>query len=283
MKRGVVLRVLGDRAQVRSGDDEILSLRPKGVLREGGLLAGDEVECSGEHITAVGPRRNELGRPPVANADLLLAVATLRDPAVKQADVDRLLLQAAAIELPSVIVLNKADLATPQELDDFAQPYRAAGYRVLEATARRGEGVAGIRAALPEGLSVLAGPSGVGKSSLLTALIGIAVEVGEISARLRRGRHTTRSATLYELAAGKFIADTPGFSALELPDVAPLRLRELYPEFQGRLCRFGDCVHRSEPDCGVREAVAAHEIDQGRYERYRQYLAELEGRPPQWH
>ncbi len=283
MKRGVVLRVLGDRAQVRSSDDEILSLRPKGVLRQGGLLAGDEVECSGEHITAVKPRRNALGRPPVANADLLLTVVTIRDPSVQQADVDRLLLQAEAIGLTTLIVLNKADLATRQELEGFAQPYRAAGYRVLETAAGLGQGVGEIRAALPVGLSVLAGPSGVGKSSLLTALIGVAVEVGTISERLRRGRHTTRSATLYEVADGRFIADTPGFSALELPDVAPLRLRELYPEFQGRLCRFGDCVHRAEPDCGVREAVAAHEIDQGRYERYRQYLGELEGRPPQWH
>ncbi len=282
MTHGVVLRVLGDRAQVRSGE-EILSLRPKGVLRDGGLLAGDQVEISGEHITKVTPRRNELGRPPVANVSLLLIVATLRDPAVLPSDVDRLLLQAAAIALPAVLVLNKSDLATPAERAAFAAPYRAAGYEVMETEAVRCEGVVALRAALPSGLSVLAGPSGVGKSSLLTALTDIAVEVGAISARLRRGRHTTRSATLYEIGGGRLLADTPGFSALELPNVASGRLRELYPEFQERECRFSDCVHRAEPDCGVRAAVACGLIDQGRYERYLRFLEEIEGRPPQWH
>ncbi len=282
MKLGVVLRVLGDRAQVRSGE-EILSLRPKGVLRDGGLLAGDEVEISGEHITKVRPRRNELGRPPVANASLLLVVATLRDPAVQPSDVDRLLLQAAAVGLPAVLVLNKSDLATAEQLCEFAAPYRAAGYAVVETEAICREGVAQVRGALPQGLAVLAGPSGVGKSSLLTALTDIAVEVGAISARLRRGRHTTRSATLYELGEGRLVADTPGFSALELPLVQPWRLRDLYPEFGGRECRFSDCVHRAEPDCGVRDAVDRGLIDQGRYERYLRFLAEIEGRPPQWH
>ena len=277
-----MLQVLGDRAQVRCGQD-ILSLRPKGVLRQGGLLAGDEVEISGEHITRVVPRRNELGRPPVANANLLLVVATLHDPAVQSSDVDRLLLQAAAIDLRTLLILNKCDLAEPEERAAFAAPYRAAGYRVLETAAIRHDGVVDVREALPRGLSVLAGPSGVGKSSLLSALTDVAVEVGAISARLRRGRHTTRSATLYEIGDGRMLADTPGFSALELPEVPPLRLRELYPEFQGLACRFGDCIHRAEPDCGVREAVGRGLIDAGRYARYCRFLVEIEGRPPQWH
>jgi len=282
VKSGVVLRALGDRAQVRSGAD-ILSLRPKGILRQGGLLAGDVVEILGEHITKVVPRRNELGRPPVANVNLLVVVATLRDPAVQPSDVDRLMLQAAAIELGALLILNKCDLAGPEEHAAFAAPYRAAGYQVLETAAIRGDGVAAVRAALPSGLSVLAGPSGVGKSSLLAALTDIAVEVGAISARLRRGRHTTRSATLYEIGEGRMLADTPGFSALELPEVPPVRLRDLYPEFRGVVCRFGDCVHRAEPDCGVREAVDLGRIDEGRYARYCRFLAEIEGRPPQWH
>ncbi len=282
MKSGVVLRVLGDRAQVRSGE-EVLSLRPKGVLRADGLLAGDEVEISGEHITKVLGRRNQLGRPPVANASLLLVVATLRDPPVQPSDVDRILLQAAAIDLPAAIVVNKRDLATPEELSEFAAPYRNAGYEVLETATIRREGIAELQAILPQGLSVLAGPSGVGKSSLLSALTDIAVDVGAVSARLRRGRHTTRSATLYEIGEGRLLADTPGFSALELPNVPAAKLRDLYPEFQDRECRFNDCVHRAEPDCGVREALGLGLIDEGRYERYCRFLAELEGRPPQWH
>lgn len=282
MKHAVVLQVLGDRARVRSGEDT-LSLRPKGMLRQGGLLAGDEVEICGEHITKVESRRNELGRPPVANASLLLVVATLRDPVVQSADVDRLLLQAAAIELPALLILQKCDLVPATERIAFAAPYLAAGYEVHQTSIIFNDGVDALRMRLPQGIAVLAGPSGVGKSSLFQALTAIAVEVGGISPRLRRGRHTTRSATLYEIGEGRLLADTPGFSALELPQLPPDRLRDLYPEFQGFSCRFSDCVHRAEPDCDVRDAVARGAIDRGRYERYCRFLAELEGRPPKWH
>jgi len=277
----VVLEVLGDRARVRTGDD-IVSLRPKGVLRHEGLLAGDDVALDGEHIISVAPRRSVLGRPPVANATELLVVATLRDPVVQPGDVDRLLLQASAAGLAALVVLNKCDLASPAELAAYARPYRAAGYRVLETVAPRHVGVDRLRDGLEAGLSVLAGPSGVGKSSLLRALADVAAKVGTISPRLRRGRQTTRTATLHDLGGGRLLADTPGFSALELPDVPWRDLRLLYPEFSGLECRFADCVHRLEPDCAVQEAVREGRVDSGRYERYLRFLEEMEGRPPKW-
>ena len=279
---GIVLRAFGDRTLVESLG-EVHTLRPKGLLRTEGLLAGDRVECDGEHITKLLPRQNQLGRPPVANAAVVLVVVCLRDPAVAQVDIDRLILQAAVQELRTIVVLNKADLCAREEKEAFLDPYRRAGYAVAETAARVGQGIAELQALLPPGIAVLAGPSGVGKSSILKALIGIDVKVSSISERLHRGRHTTRAATLYSLGAGRLLADTPGFSALELPEVEARELKRYYPEFRGSLCRFGDCVHRAEPDCSVQEAVQEGTIDRGRYERYLDFLQELEGRPKRWH
>lgn len=281
MKSGVVLRVYGDRALVRC-DRELAELRPKGTLRKDGLLAGDAVDVLGEHIVAVHPRENELGRPPVANASILLAIAAVREPAVSPGDLDRMLLQSEAQRLAPLVVLNKCDLSTEDELAAYSRPYEAAGYPVVRISTRRGDGIEELRRALPEGIAVLAGPSGVGKSSILRSLTGEDVEIGRMTQKLQRGRHTTRAATLYEVSAGRMIADTPGFSDLDLPDVAPERLAQLYPEMEDLGCRFADCWHRAEPDCAVIRAVAEGRLDVGRYRRYLEFLTELEGRPRRW-
>ncbi len=281
MKSGVVLRVYGDRALVRCGQ-ELAELRPKGSLRKEGLLAGDAVEVLGEHIVTVRPRENELGRPPVANASILLAIAAVREPAVSQGDLDRMLLQSEAQQLAPLVVLNKCDLSTEDELAAYSRPYAAAGYPVVRVSTRSGDGIEELRHALPEGIAVLAGPSGVGKSSILRALTGEDVEIGRMTHKLQRGRHTTRAATLYEVSPGRMIADTPGFSDLDLPGVAPERLAQFYPEMEDLGCRFADCWHRAEPDCAVIRAVAEGRLDVGRYRRYLEFLTELEGRPRRW-
>ncbi len=278
----MVLRVYGDRALVRSTEG-LAEYRPKGSLRKDGLLAGDRVTVQGEHVVAVHARLSQLGRPPVANASILLAVTCVRDPAVSQGDLDRLLLQAEAQALTTLVVLNKCDLIAAEEAQDYLRPYRAAGYTALRVSTRTGEGIGDLRTALPPGIAVLAGQSGVGKSSILGSLTGDDVEIGRITEKLRRGRHTTRAATLYEAGPGRLIADTPGFSDLDLPDIPPERLPMLYPEMQGRGCRFADCRHRAEPDCAVIAAVGEGRLDAGRYRRYLEFLAEIEGRPKRWH
>lgn len=280
--RGLVLRAFGDRVQVLTASGEA-AYRPKGTLRQDGIVAGDRVQVEGEHVTSVETRRNRLGRPPVANVDILLAVVTLREPEVSASDLDRLLLQAEAEGLTSLVVVNKADLAESAEIDRFLGPYVQAGYPAVRTAVRQEGGTDALRAELPEGLAVLAGPSGVGKSSLLKALTGVAAEVGGMSHRLGRGRHTTRAATLYEMGRDRFLADTPGFSALDLPEVEPRALAGLYPDFPQAVCRFTDCLHRAEPDCGVREAARSGRLDPGRYARYLMFLAEIEGRPKKWH
>lgn len=278
----MVLRVFGDRALVRSGDD-LATYRPKGALRHEGLLAGDRVTLEGEHITSVLPRQNKLGRPPVANVRILLAVASVVDPAMSNGDCDRILLQAEAAGLEPLLVLNKADITPSQELDRYAEPYRRAGYPVIYTSATKETGLLALRQGLPVGLAAMAGPSGVGKSSLLRGLSDYDVAVAAVSPRLRRGRHTTRASTVFDLGEGKLLADTPGFSALELPEVEPRELSSLYPEMRRYSCRFADCLHRTEPDCAVQSALERGEIEGERYRRYLQFLHELEGRPKRWH
>lgn len=279
---GIVLRAFGDRVQVETSVD-VGAYRPKGSLRQEGIFAGDRVTVEGEHIVALGERRNRLGRPPVANVDIVLAVVTLHEPEMSPQDLDRLLLQSEAAQLRSLVVLNKSDLCHGTEAEEFLAPYRHAGYDAVQTVGRSAGSAAELRATLPPGLAVLAGPSGVGKSSLLRQLTGEDVEVGEVSQRLGRGRHTTRAATLYRLGGGRWIADTPGFSALDLPAVEARDLARLYPEFADAKCRFTDCVHRREPDCAVLAALAEGLVDRGRYARYLTFLEEIEGRPKRWH
>jgi ribosome biogenesis GTPase len=241
-------------------------------------------------IDRVLPRATLLRRPPVANADTVVAVVSWERPPFSAAFVDRMVLAAALEGCGAVVCLNKCDLLSPEAARAAAEalrPFSAAGYPTLQVSAARGDGVEGLRALLRGHLAVLAGPSGSGKSSLLSALVPArARRAGALSRRSGRGRHTTRSVELLPLPGGGqgFVADTPGFSRLTLDAADPEDLPLLYPDFSphAAACRFRGCLHDAEPECGVRAAVAAGAVDAGRYERYRALLAELRARPPRW-
>lgn len=254
-------------------------------------LAGDRVECRalGEgrgRIEAVLPRDRVLERPPVANCDHVLLVVSWDAPPFSPAFVDRVLIDAAAHGCAATICLNKADMLVDgvrETAETALAAWRRAGFSALVASAVAGEGLDAVSAALTGRLTVLAGPSGAGKSRLLQALVPERPRrSGELSARSRRGRHTTRAVDLLPLSGGGWVADTPGFSRLSLEGVGPEELAGLYPEFAtpADACRFRGCRHASEPDCAVRAAAEAGELDAGRYARYLQLLAELESRRP---
>ncbi len=251
-----------------------------------GVLAGDRVLCrdvgDGEGaIEAVASRRSALARPPVANVDLVAVVVAWREPLFSAAFVDRLLLEAGVQGCAAVLCVNKADRLEPADRDlvaDAVAPYARAGYPVCLVSAVTGEGVPALRAELTGHLTVAAGPSGAGKSRLLGALVPERPpRSGEVSRRAGRGRHTTRHVELLALPGGGWVADTPGFSRLEVDEMEPEELAGYYPEFAacGERCRFRGCLHDREPDCGVRAAVAAGVIDAGRHERYLGLLGEL--------
>ena len=257
------------------------------------VLAGDRVRYSrlpdGEGaVDAVLPRRSLLLRPAIANADHVLVVVAWESPPFSAAFVDRVLILAALSGCAASLVCNKGDTldaAQSAAAEAALLPYRAAGYAALVVSAVTQRGMDGLHALLADRLTVLAGPSGSGKSRLIAALCpDRPPRSAEVSERGGRGRHTTRSVELLPLPGGGWVADTPGFSRLDFPDLAPEDLPGLYPEFGPYLdgCRFRGCGHDTEPDCVVRDAVAARAIDRGRYERYRQLLAELRARRPRW-
>ncbi len=265
-------------------DDEVweCSLRGKFRLDKTEVLVGDTVAVKPRHddvgvIEKVYPRKNALLRPPVANVDQALIVFAVREPDITPMLLDRFLVQSEHSGVEPVICLNKTDLSDGDHLE-MADLYRRAGYNVLETSVYQDKGVDSLRELLKGKISVLAGPSGAGKSSLLNAVQpGLSLKTGEVGKKIKRGRHTTRHVELLSLSGGGLVADTPGFSQLYLPDIKKEGLSLYFPEMERLLgnCRFNGCLHVSEPDCAVKEAVDNSEIHPLRYSHYLQFLDEI--------
>ncbi|HUW64905.1 MAG TPA: ribosome small subunit-dependent GTPase A [Spirochaetia bacterium] len=266
-------------------DDRTVRCSARGRLkhRREGLLVGDRVVITPltpatAVVESIGPRCSELLRPPVANADLAVLVQAAGEPAPSPALLDRMLIQAQVAGLAVLILWNKADLDRDLALE-LSHCYRSAGFTTWLTSTVTGEGVADLKHALAGRVSVIAGPSGAGKTSLLNAVTGgLTLKTQAVSARSQRGRHTTRLTELLPLEGGGMVADTPGFTSLQLPSLKKTGLREFYPEY-GPLepgCFFRGCLHDQEPVCAVKKALDEGKLDRGRYERYRMFLAELE-------
>jgi len=286
MPEGTVVKAYGGFYYVREGERlwECV-LRGRFRLEKKQVLVGDRVIFTARQedagvIEQLLPRRTELVRPPVANVDRAVIVISGREPEPNPLLLDRFLIQVAAAGVRPMICLNKIDLPAAGA-EELIAVYRRAGYPVFATSALRGTGIGELREALAGGISVLAGPSGVGKSSLLNALHpGWMLKTGAVSRRLGRGRHTTRHVELLALPEGGLVADTPGFTSLNLPPMTRQELAACYPEMERYRsgCRFTGCLHAKEPDCAVKEAVAAGEIAPLRYENYLVLLQEVAAR-----
>ena len=258
--------------------DTLYTCRARGLFRRRGItpVAGDMVEfspCVDDGVGAVEevlPRKNVLIRPPVANIDVLVLVASVCQPRTNTLVLDKMIALAEKQDIEPIVVINKSDLGDPEELEHI---YRSTGLDCYVVSATDPTTVEPLRHRLSGLVSVFAGNSGVGKSSILNALDpNLVLETAEISQKLGRGRHTTRTATLYHLSEG-FVADTPGFSSLDLEQVNPIdkdELEDCFREFAPYIgkCRFIGCAHYREPDCAVRQAVEAGEISRSRYDSY---------------
>lgn len=263
--------------------------------RGGQVAVGDRVRVErlpdgACRIRELLPRKSALSRLGVArrreqviaaNVDQIVAVLSVARPDPDFSMLDRLLVLGELNRLAATVVANKVDLLRPGEgLPTGFEPYRAAGYRVLSTSAERSDGLAELRARLVDRVSVLTGPSGTGKSSLLNALDpGLSLRIGRVGTRKGRGRHTTVSAALYPFPPGGYVADTPGLQYLALWEADPADLSDAFPEFRELApgCRFADCRHRAEPACAVCAAVEAGEVARSRYESYLALVAEAEG------
>lgn len=254
----------------------VVECRARGIFRKRRItpVAGDAVRVETEGgapvIAEILPRKNVFVRPPVANVDQMFLVASTVQPSPSTLVLDKLSAIAVDGGAQPVLIITKTDLGDAKVLADC---YARSGLPVLRVNAKTGEGVEAVRARLQGKLSVFCGNSGVGKSTLLSALLpGQTLETGEISRKLGRGRHTTREVTLYETDGG-LVADTPGFASLDMERAAYIpkeNLQFAFPEIARHFgqCRFTGCSHTAETGCAVRAALNAGEIDPTRYESY---------------
>lgn len=267
-----------------AGEGEKRRCRARGMVKRefGGVLVGDRVLYSplGADegvIEKILPRGTQLVRPPVANVDQALLVFSLVSPDFHPRFVDKVLLSVLQAGLNPVFAITKVDLASSEIFETVSRPYRQNGYRVIGVATKQGIGVDEVRVELAGKVSVFTGPSGAGKSTLANAIVpGLGLKMGEVSAKIGRGKHTTRHVELFSLDGNSFIADAPGFSQLSL-DIPSAELRLWFPEFQSpaEACLYRGCLHYQETDCGVKEAVQSGLIEQVRYDSYRDLLVEL--------
>lgn len=251
-------------------------------------LVGDMVTIDkiAEHpptgnIVRLHERKNELIRPAVANIDQALVIFAMTEPKPNYQLLDRFLIMMERQKIPCLICMNKVDLSTPTEWENVRRQYADAGYRILFTSTKTGAGMEELRTYLSGKTTTVAGPSGVGKSSIVNEILQQSVmETGELSEKIRRGKNTTRLSFFHAVDAHTFLLDTPGFTSLELPDMEKEELRFFYPEmdaYEGT-CRFVGCMHVSEPDCAVKQAVSSGALQRERYERYVQLFDELRQR-----
>lgn len=257
--------------------NRVVTCRARGILRKEGdsPLTGDLVEITIERgkgmVERILPRKNRFIRPAVANVDALVVFAANVNPITEPFLIDRVAAIAGDQGVPVYLCVNKCDL---DPAVDLVRIYEHAGFPVIRTSAETGEGMEQLRQMLRGKLTAFTGNSGVGKSSVLNRLCPqLHLATGEVSEKLGRGRHTTRHVELFSLGEDTFVADTPGFSSFDTDQMDVIlkeNLQYSFPDFGTYLgrCRFDDCTHRQEPDCAVRAAVEAGEIEKTRYESY---------------
>ncbi|MBP5745955.1 MAG: ribosome small subunit-dependent GTPase A [Lachnospiraceae bacterium] len=285
--QGKIIKGIAGFYYVHNGE-HIYECKAKGVFRKDNKkpLVGDDciIEVIDEekklgNISEILDRKNSLIRPNVANVDQALVIFALVKPEPNFNLLDRFLILMKQNDIPCIIAFNKTDLADEETLERVRQIYKDSGHQLIFTCAKKNEGIEDVKRALKGKTTTVAGPSGVGKSTLINLIQdNRKMETGDISEKIERGKHTTRHSELIALDDNSYIFDTPGFSSLSLFDISKEELAGFYPEFaqyeQG--CRFDNCIHRNEPVCGVKQAVDDGLISRVRYENYLLLLSECE-------
>lgn len=278
--QGKIIKGIAGFYYVHVENKGIYECKAKGIFRKDNRkpLVGDNVEievldeeCRKGNIVMLSPRRNALLRPAVANVDQALVIFSITKPAPSLNLLDRFLIMMQQQDLPCIICFNKQDIADEMEQKALADAYENCGYQVIFVSALKERGIDELLALLQHKTTTVAGPSGVGKSSLVNRLQNNTVmETGSISVKIERGKNTTRHTELISMGDSTYIMDTPGFSSLSLFDMEKEDLCAYYPEFDPFIknCRFRGCAHINEPVCGVKEAVTDGQISKIRYDNY---------------
>lgn len=274
---GIIIKGIGGFYYVEAADGIIYECKARGVFRKEKItpLAGDKVEISVDEnnknsIDKIYKRRNMFKRPPIANVDKLVIVSSVCDPRPNLLIIDRLTAVAVYKNVEPIIVFTKNDL---QSADEYIEIYKNAGFKTFAVSNETGEGIGEVKAVIENGVCVFTGNSGVGKSSLINRMYpDFALETGEISKKLGRGRHTTRHVELLKINNG-YIADTPGFSSLDFETNDLIKKDELafcFPDFSDFIdsCKFSTCAHVNDKGCRLIEAVNNGDVMRSRHESY---------------
>lgn len=284
---GKIIKGIGGLYYVHSETVGLLECCAKGIFRNRKIkpLVGDNVtvdilditKATG-NIVLIHERTNELIRPAVANVDQALLIFAVADPAPNINLLDRFLVMMERQKVETIICFNKLDIVSTEETEKLKEAYAKSGHQVLFVSAMNDYGIQDILRLMNGKTTVFAGPSGVGKSSIINLIHPKAnMETGEISEKIKRGKHTTRHSELFHVDGNTYMMDTPGFTSLYIDEVEKEELKEFYHEFDEYTdqCQFADCVHMNEPKCGVKEALSQGKINPVRYENYRILYEEL--------
>jgi ribosome biogenesis GTPase / thiamine phosphate phosphatase len=293
MPEGKIIKALSGFYYVL-GKEGMVQCRGRGVFRKNKVtpLVGDHVVYQAEndqegYILEVKERKNELVRPPISNVDQAILVFSAVEPDFSPGLLDRFLVLVEFNHIKPIICITKMDLANSGQksiIDRYVLDYKKAGYTVILTSSETELGIRELMPYLEGEISVFAGQSGVGKSSLLNVLRpDLELKTNDISSHLGRGKHTTRHVELIEIGNG-LVADTPGFSSLEFTDIQPEQLSGCFPEIlqESENCKFRGCLHLSEPKCGVKAALQRGDIPEYRYEHFRDFLQEIKERKPRY-
>lgn len=283
IESGTILKGIGGFYYVKTSKG-IIECRARGKFRNEAKTptVGDfvEIEIDNDnlgYVKNIKKRKNFFVRPPISNIDTLIIVAALKNPEPDFVFIDKMLLIAKKNNVDVILCINKTDLDDDNELERIKEIYKNSNIKLIAVSTYENEGIDTLKKCINQKVTAFAGFSGVGKSSILKMLTGLDLETGDISKKLSRGKHTTRHVELLEYEEGSYLADTPGFSMLDIPDIPSNELYLHYDEFLPFAddCKFSDCSHINENKCAVKDAVENNEISKSRYESYKLFYKTL--------
>lgn len=292
MEEGVIVKGIAGFYYVEDNNGNIFECKARGKFKRDKLspIVGDKVyidlldDVHGV-INEIKPRKNQLIRPTVANIDQAILVFAIKKPDINYVQLDKLLIFIEHHGIDAIICINKCDLDVENQIDKIKHIYEGIGYDLIKTNGKTGEGMEELKDKIKDKISVFAGPSGVGKSTIFNRFQSkVVMETGEISKKIERGKHTTRHAELIEIVKGSYIVDTPGFSSLDLSFIKEQELQYSFREFAEYLgeCKYSSCLHWKENGCKVKEMVDKGEITQERYNTYIGILQELHENRRKW-